>query len=44
MSIIAPNIFVVRNLIDARYDNGDVYDGDWLNNKPHGEGIYVYRH
>ena len=24
------------------YENGDWYDGDWLNNNRHGEGTYYY--
>ena len=23
--------------------DGDVYEGDWLNDKAHGKGIYVHR-
>ena len=24
------------------YPNGDTYDGDWVNNKKHGVGTYLY--
>ena len=26
-----------------RYPNGDVYDGEWLDGKRHGRGVYAYR-
>ena len=26
-----------------RYPNGDIYDGEWLDGKRHGRGVYSYR-
>lgn len=28
----------------ATYPNGDSYKGDFLNGKPHGDGVYKYAH
>ena len=25
------------------YSNGDIYDGDWKDDKPHGYGVFRYR-
>lgn len=27
---------------EVHYTNGDVYEGQWLDNKKHGQGIYTY--
>ena len=26
-----------------RYPNGDIYDGEWLDGKRHGRGVYTYK-
>jgi hypothetical protein len=35
---------VLRNgkLPLVKLDNGDAYEGEWLNGKRHGRGIYTY--
>lgn len=32
--------FRIKN--NFRFDNGDVYEGGWANNKPHGQGVMLY--